>query len=819
MITYPAGIYGRRAIALKAASLNQSRHFLYPAISFSVLLIDNHRSLSCPGTWNRVISASAHEVPPAVMEPDIVLIPRDRDTIYSVGETLVLTPHTTPNPYGHLYPNPPDLQPSDMVPSEEEKGFSRYDFVFDPKNRPHHFDDRKQDLKDDQLHVQILEDIPSNRGEGIFVGLSLQCRVTKTSMQQQSLRVGDSIFIKLYDPLFWCTGNLWDAPLKVTQKGLTGFPHLVPEFFGSWTAAVQSTNPRFSDKLRHVRVLALEYIDGIQLDKLFIPMAGPIHPTVKMYKATSTPASFDADEDTRMEVMKKLIWENMEQEFAGITHGDLHPRSFMISMRHGDTILDAPRVLLIGWRTSVIDSLSKDPYQAFALFSKPMHPFNRFNIIRLHEFLGWISPTWLGRKDAPRDSWQLHKWFFETFGTIVDENNSNFQAWPDFDIDKAKELVEAFPNLMLTETTAGVQPNFVLALEQGIVKDLHIKIASELTAKLKDPILHFEKVSSHFPEILNEAIWSIIHKSIRRQAEYVAQADWLEHCLPQEISGKIANGYTMKTIKYQIDELESEKRHYRHLNVVQRDWDQSNEAGDAYWLLSLDPAIFKSGLSAADAIQSEDSRIRELGALIHRESIDRRNLYDDVQRILVKELGKRAKSFGAADVLGGVYRADTLRKLNGRRTVDRITKELLRHLYQCHRRALGYRETMSVEVLGVDEPYVSQSYKMGSSLLKKILLRKYTPTLTENLQSGVLAMLKRHLNVIIDKLPSTDNDVLDTVAGRILFHIVASERVDSQLGVEATREKLLIGHISKMNVWCAEVSQQLNSAMLRNGKL
>lgn len=60
----------------------------------------------------------------------------------------------------------------------------------------------------------------------------------------------------------------------------------------------------------------------------------------------------------------------------------------------------------------------------------------------------------------------------------------------------------------------------------------------------------------------------------------------------------------MKTIEYQIDELESEvrdllwrsttalpaflthqKRHYRHLNVVQRDWDQSNEAGDAYWLL------------------------------------------------------------------------------------------------------------------------------------------------------------------------------------------------------------------------------------------
>ncbi|KAI8290283.1 hypothetical protein K4K59_006511 [Colletotrichum sp. SAR11_240] len=363
-----------------------------------------------------------------------------------------------------------------MAPSEEEKDFSKYDFAFDPKNRPHHFDERKQDFNDDQLHVQILEAIPGNRGQGTFAGpLSLQCKVTKTSTQQKSLKAGDSIFIKLYDPLFWWFPGEWDAPLKVTvqadmafcdevgaysflqQKGLTGFPHLAPEFFGSWTAAVKSTNTRFTDKVRHVGVLALEYIDGTQLDKLFVPMGGPILPTVKMYQATSTPASFDTNEDTRMEVMKKLIWENMEQEFAGITHGDFHPRSVMISMRHGDTILDAPRVLLIGWRKSVIDSLSKDPYQAFALFSKPMHPFNRFNIVRLREFLGWISPTWLGRKDNPRDSWQLHKWFFETFGTIVDENNSNFQAWPDFNIDKAKELIEAFPDLMLTETTAGGQ--------------------------------------------------------------------------------------------------------------------------------------------------------------------------------------------------------------------------------------------------------------------------------------------------------------------------------------------------------------------------
>ncbi|KAK2764623.1 hypothetical protein CKAH01_04788 [Colletotrichum kahawae] len=123
----------------------------------------------------------------------------------------------------------------------------------------------------------------------------------------------------------------------------------------------------------------------------------------------------------------------------------------------------------------------------------------------------------------------------------------------------------------------------------------------------------------------------------------------------------------MKTIEYQIDELESE-----------------------------------SGLSAADALRSEDSRIRELEALVvkaaseilgklweahnvvglnsyryaksglptFQKSIDRRNIYNDVDFIVFAEVGERAKSFGAADVLGDVYKADTLRKLNGRRTVD-----------------------------------------------------------------------------------------------------------------------------------------------------
>ncbi|KAJ0335805.1 hypothetical protein COL922a_008762 [Colletotrichum nupharicola] len=401
--------------------------------------------------------------------PDDAFIPGDRDFLYSPRCSLVLTPHEAPKPWGHHYPDPFDLKPADMGPTDEEKNFSQTQLVFSENNRPLRFDQEKQKVKDEQRNVVIVKMIPGNRGRGDFPGPhNLLCRVTRAPAKQKHLSVGDSVFIKVYDPLFWWATDLLDIYFKVKatadmafcdevgaysflqEKGLTGFPHLAPEFFGSWTAAVTSSNPKYEGQTRHVGVLALEYIDGMQLDKLFTPGTRPRSQTATMYWETDTPVSFDTNEETCMGVMKKLIWENMEQEFAGITHGDIHPRSVLVSMRNGNDILDSPRVSLLGWRRSVIDEISKHPQNAFAYYSRPIQPFNRFNIIRLRDFLGWIPRDWKGREDNPRDSWQLHKWFFETFGTIVNENNPNFQAWPEWAL-----LDHAFMGLTVSEDAYG----------------------------------------------------------------------------------------------------------------------------------------------------------------------------------------------------------------------------------------------------------------------------------------------------------------------------------------------------------------------------
>lgn len=400
--------------------------------------------------------------------PDDAFIPGDRDFLYSPRCSLVLTSHEAPRPWGHHYPDPSDLKPADMGPTDEEKSFSQTQLAFSEKNRPLRFDQEKQNFKDDQLHVVIVKIIPGNRGRGDFPGPhNLLCRVTRAPAKQKQLSVGDSIFIKVYDPLFWWATDLLDIYFKVTtradmafcdevgaysflqQKGLTGFPHLAPEFFGSWTAAVTSSNPKYEGQTRHVGVLALEYIDGIQLDKLFTPMERPRASSVQLYEDTDTPASFDTDEATRMDVMAKLLGGNMQQEFAGITHGDIHPRSVIVSMRNGNTILDSPRVALVGWRTSVVDSIAREPQAAFAYYSKPPHPWRRYNIVRLRPFLGWISRDWQASAQYPRHSPELNRWMFDTFGSLHNPDNPDFQTWAEQCI-----LDKAFGGLIVTTDAA-----------------------------------------------------------------------------------------------------------------------------------------------------------------------------------------------------------------------------------------------------------------------------------------------------------------------------------------------------------------------------
>ncbi|KAI8222128.1 hypothetical protein K4K54_007152 [Colletotrichum sp. SAR 10_86] len=107
--------------------------------------------------------------------PDDAFIPGDRDFLYSPRCSLILTPHEAPRPWGHHYPDPFDLKPADMEPTDEEKDSSQTQLVFSEKNRPLRFDQEKQKVKDDQLHVVIVKMIPDY---GLKRTLRVMTRVT-----------------------------------------------------------------------------------------------------------------------------------------------------------------------------------------------------------------------------------------------------------------------------------------------------------------------------------------------------------------------------------------------------------------------------------------------------------------------------------------------------------------------------------------------------------------------------------------------------------------------------------------------------------------
>ncbi|TDZ65258.1 hypothetical protein CTRI78_v003572 [Colletotrichum trifolii] len=374
----------------------------------------------------------------------------DHGHLYSPGRLLVLNPHTPPDPYGTSdYPDPPNLKPADMGPTGKEKGFSRTRLVFDDRNQPLNLDTSKQDEKDRLMHLEVVQLLVGNSSVGYRPGSQkLLCKVVKRPLivpdikVQELPRENDLVFVKVYDPLFYSrTPDPLDAPFKATtradmdlsdevgaysslyKKGLTGYPKIAPQYHGCWTAKVGSLHPVFQGLSRHVGVLLTEYIDGVILRRCFSYGHAPTE-ALPLYYTSPSPATLQVDEETRLGTMAQLLEGFVEQEYAGITHCNVHPDKIILSLRNGPVHLEKPRLCLVGYRTAVVDDLMRDPQDPYEHFPTMPHPILRFGIERLDPFLGWIPPEW---KTKAAESAPLHCWILETFGDFNSNKYTTFR--------------------------------------------------------------------------------------------------------------------------------------------------------------------------------------------------------------------------------------------------------------------------------------------------------------------------------------------------------------------------------------------------------
>ncbi|KAF5513047.1 hypothetical protein CGCA056_v012593 [Colletotrichum aenigma] len=139
----------------------------------------------------------------------------DHAELYHSGKRLILTPHKSPAPFGSsFYPDPPNLTSKQMTPTDEERSFSRTQLVFSESNGPLDFDETKQNDKSSQVHLEILDMVDGGYGAQYTAGpQKVLCKVVQTASassddnENKALVLGQLVFLKLYDPLFW--------PLKV----------------------------------------------------------------------------------------------------------------------------------------------------------------------------------------------------------------------------------------------------------------------------------------------------------------------------------------------------------------------------------------------------------------------------------------------------------------------------------------------------------------------------------------------------------------------------------------------------------------------------
>ncbi|KAK6224286.1 hypothetical protein QIS74_02613 [Colletotrichum tabaci] len=364
-------------------------------------------------------------------------IPSDHESLYSPGATLWLTPHVPPKPYGlSYYPAPHNLTTDEMGPPKEDSGLSQMDRAF--KYPPHDFDETKQSDDNGRVQLEVVAVLAGGVGMAYSRGpQKLKCKVLKTpspnpeKREYEPLNVGDLVVAKVHDPLFYPrVGDGFDILYKLTtradmglsdetgaykqlfKKGITGYPHLAPQYYGTWTAGVKSTNPKFRGRTRHVGIVLIEYVDGVSLDQLFVrnsqciavPRPGPV-------KAFSTSDPVELTLEFRLETMAQLLSGCCRQYHDGVTHCVIEPENIIVSVRKEN---QQPRVALVGNTAGLVDHLMSKPTRAYARFAHPPHPYFRFSIFRLETFLGWIPAEW--KRGNSRHTPDLFKWYFETFG-------------------------------------------------------------------------------------------------------------------------------------------------------------------------------------------------------------------------------------------------------------------------------------------------------------------------------------------------------------------------------------------------------------------
>ncbi|TDZ22112.1 hypothetical protein Cob_v005120 [Colletotrichum orbiculare MAFF 240422] len=364
---------------------------------------------------------------------------------------LDLLPYRAAEPHGLTQypenPPPPNLPPGWL------RGFNPY-----------------RECRNEQATI-LIEDWTS-AGDGRRAQILL-CSIVKTPARDTSASAGEHcalpskgcVSAKIFDPEFYpgddgapysnseqADGNLSreaGALSHLFKKGLTGYPHLAPQYYGTWATRFKvGEDDAGRPKYRCVGLVLTEFIDGFSLDEICTRNADGylVAPPGKLDFGIRGARKWQGfDKEFRQEIIGYALDGIVKHLHVGVEHHDFDPRNVFVTLINGEENADRARAVLLDYTLSQVWIKTKQGRESgygehiLELLPHPPHPAERFSVTAMQFFVGWFpSPDreWSAEDQdytGPEfdNETEFKDWLIEAFGPLhEDRRYSSFEAIP-----------------------------------------------------------------------------------------------------------------------------------------------------------------------------------------------------------------------------------------------------------------------------------------------------------------------------------------------------------------------------------------------------
>ncbi|KAF3805598.1 hypothetical protein GCG54_00005637 [Colletotrichum gloeosporioides] len=191
------------------------------------------------------------------------------------------------------------------------------------------------------------------------------------------------------------------------RNGKTGYPHIMPQFYGSWVIKIHSgSDENNQPKFRYVGLILIEYIHGYSVENLCLrdrdgDYCSALYPSTLPVGFPNHDGSWlnvTFDVEKRQHVVKEMLHGVVVGMHLGVQHTECEPWNLFVTMRNGLVTLEKPRVVLLDHSYTEVWSLTKDAEaegdtHCLQKLPYPPHPIERCSIEALDTLEGWWPPT------------------------------------------------------------------------------------------------------------------------------------------------------------------------------------------------------------------------------------------------------------------------------------------------------------------------------------------------------------------------------------------------------------------------------------------